>query len=101
HGDGLAGDGIFGATIPASASTSGQMIRYLISATDVRAHSSRWPLFTSATSSAEYLGTIVSPAGLASQLPIFHLFVAPNQLAGIDSEGGGRLSFFYDGEFYD
>jgi hypothetical protein len=101
HGDGLAGDGIFGATIPASASTSGQMIRYMVAATDVRAHASRWPLFTTSTGSAEYLGTIVSPAGLTSQLPIFHLFVAPGQLAGIDSEGGGRLSFFYDREFYD
>src|SRR5205085_11623028 len=57
HGDGAAGDGIFGATIPASGSTSGQMIRYMITASDVRAHSSRWPLFTSPTESAEYLGT--------------------------------------------
>src|SRR5206468_3716960 len=46
HGDGLAGDGIFSASIPASASTNGQMIRYYISASDVQTNSSRWPLFT-------------------------------------------------------
>lgn len=101
HGDGAAGDSVYGATIPASASTNGQMIRYLIAATDVNAAASRWPLFASATATEEYLGTIVNPTNLTSKLPIFHLFVAPGQLGGIDSEGGGRLSFFYDGEFYD
>lgn len=101
HGDGAAGDGIYGATIPANLSTDGQMIRYLIAATDVNAGASRWPLFTSPTATEEYLGTVVNPDYVTSKLPIFHLFVAPNQLAGIDSETGGRISFFYDGEFYD
>ncbi|MDO8349289.1 MAG: CotH kinase family protein, partial [Planctomycetota bacterium] len=32
---------------------------------------------------------------------VFHLFVAPSQTARIDSEGGGRIAFFHDGEFYD
>ena len=101
HGDGAAGDGLYGATIPADLSTSGEMIRYFIVATDVNTNTSRWPLFTSSTATEEYLGTIVSPTNLTSKLPIFHLFVGPTQLAGIDSESGGRLSFFYDGEFYD
>jgi len=101
HGDGAAGDSLYGATIPASASTNGQMIRYLIAATDINANASRWPLFTSATATEEYLGTIVNPTNLTSKLPIFHLFVAPAQMGGIDSEGGGRISFFYDDEFYD
>ncbi|MDA0989792.1 MAG: lamin tail domain-containing protein, partial [Verrucomicrobia bacterium] len=32
HGDGLAGDGVFGATIPAAASLPGNMVRYAVSA---------------------------------------------------------------------
>jgi hypothetical protein len=109
HGDGLASDGVFGASIPASASTNGQMIRYFISATDVRANVSRWPLFTDPASTAEYLGTVVNPGYVTSKLPIFHLFAPatvlqagpPTSQIGADSETGGRVSFFYDGEFYD
>ena len=101
HGDGAAGDGWYGASIPANLSTNGQMIRYFVSATDVNSNASRWPLFTSPTNTEEYLGTIVNPTNLTSKLPIFHLFVAPGQLAGIDTETGGRVAFFYDGEFYD
>ncbi len=101
HGDGAAGDGLYGAAIPADLSTSGEMIRYFIVATDVNANASRWPLFTNPTATEEYLGTIVSPTNTTSKLPVFHLFVGPTQLAGIDTESGGRLSFFYDGEFYD
>ena len=101
HGDGAAGDGVYGAVIPANLSTNGQMIRYLIAATDVNGNASRWPLFTHSTSTEEYLGTIVAPTNLVSKLPIFHLFVAPEQLPRIDTESGGRIAFFYDGEFYD
>ena len=34
HGDGLAGDGIFGATIPAGVASTGQMLRYRVAASD-------------------------------------------------------------------
>jgi CotH kinase protein/Lamin Tail Domain/Bacterial TSP3 repeat len=109
HGDGAAGDGLYGATIPANLSTNGQMIRYLIAATDVSANPSRWPLFTNPTNSEEYLGTIVNPTNVTSKLPIFHLFAPPTVLQpgpttsaiGADSESGGRVAVFYDGEFYD
>ena len=103
HGDGLANDGLYGTIIPANLSTNGQMIRYLIAATDVNAGASRWPIFSSPTDTEEYLGTIVKPDYVTSKLPIFHLFVggSPTNLPGIDTEAGGRLSFFYDGEFYD
>lgn len=101
HGDGGAGDGVYGAVIPAAAAGPGEMIRYRVVATDLTGASSRWPLFTRADATPEYLGTIVEPANLSSPLPIFHLFVAPNQLAGIDRESGGRISVFHDGEFYD
>jgi hypothetical protein len=101
HGDGLAGDGVYGAWIAANASASGQMIRYYLVATDTAAKTSRWPLFTDPNGTEEYLGTVVEPANVVSKLPVFHLFVAPAQMSRIDSESGGRASFFYDGEFYD
>ncbi len=100
HGDGAPGDGVFGTTIPAGVSTNGQMIRYAVTAVDVQGGAGRWPLFTEAAGTEEYLGTVVEP-NLTSDLPVFHLFVAPGQIRGIDSESGGRVSFFYDGEFYD
>src|SRR5262249_50855425 len=112
HGDGAAGDGVYGATISSSLSTNGQMVRYFVRASDSRGASSRWPLFTSPAQTAEYLGTVVNPDYVTSQLPIFHLFAPTNvlqapritpltQQTGADSENGGRVSIFYDGEFYD
>lgn len=101
HADGAAGDGLFGAWIPANLSTNGQMIRYYITASDSSGNTSRWPMFTDRNSTEEYLGTVVDPTYVTSKLPVFHLFVAPGQLSRIDTESGGRASFFHDGEFYD
>jgi len=101
HGDGAPGDGIFGATIPASASTNGQMIRWYFVATDNRGYTSRWPLFADPAGTPEYLGTIVNPTNVTSVLPIVHLFVDPAQQSAVDGQAGGRASVFYDGEFYD
>ena len=109
HGDGAADDGVFGAIIPESASTNGQMIRWYFRATDIRGNVSRWPIFANPAASAEYLGTIVDPVNLISKLPIIHLFAPPNILqpgpttsqTGADSQAGARISLFYDGEFYD
>ena len=63
HADGAAGDGVWGATIPQSASTNGQMVRYRISATDSTGDSSRSPLFDQPLNSPEYWG---NSAGLFS-----------------------------------
>ena len=101
HGDGGAGDGVYGASIPANLSGPGQMIRYRIGAVDVEGGASRWPLFNDPRSTEEYLGTMVEPTNVVSKLPVFHLFVAPNQLGAIDTESGGRVSLFHEGEFYD
>jgi hypothetical protein len=112
HGDGAANDGVYGAIIPASASTNGQMVRWYFRTTDILGNTSRWPLFADPANSAEYLGTVVNPGYVASKLPIFHLFAPTNvlqppritpttQQIGADSENGGRVSIFYDGEFYD
>lgn len=109
HGDGAAGDGVYGATIPASASASGQMVRYYIRAQDSVGYTSRLPVFTDPAATAEYLGTVVNPSYVTSALPVVHLF-APNTVlqpgptttpTGADSDAGGRVSLFYDGEFYD
>lgn len=110
HGDGAAGDLIYGATIPNSAYTNGQMVRWFIRATDTQSGVSRWPLFTLPNGSAEYLGTMVEVPGLTSKLPIIHLFAPPTILQpgpdatpqiGADSHAGARVSLFHDGEFYD
>jgi hypothetical protein len=101
HGDGAAGDGVFGGTIPQNLGTNGQMIRYYLTAQDTSNRVSRWPLFTDPLGSAEYLGTVVAETNVTSRLPVFQVFVAADQLAGIDAETGGRIAVFYDGEFYD
>lgn len=101
HGDLLAGDGIYGATIPASASTNGQMVRYAVVAQDGESHSSRWPLFNDPLNSAQYLGTVIQPDYVTSALPVFQLFVSKENLSKVDSESGGRIAFYYNGEFYD
>jgi hypothetical protein len=106
HGDGAAGDGVYGAIITNRVGTNwtytaGQMVRWYLTSIDSLSHNSRWPLFTDPTGSAEYDGTVVQPDYVSSQLPIFHLFVDPTNLSGMDSESGARASFYYDGEFYD
>ena len=99
NGDLAAGDGFWSGVIPASASTNGQMIRYYISARDGLGNPSRWPLFQSALSSPEFLGTVVEPDRVTSPLPVYHLFVQKPSAAEDDT--GTRASFYYDGEFYD
>jgi hypothetical protein len=103
HGDGAAGDGVYGATIPASVAANGQMIRWFFRATDTQGNVSRWPLFTDPVDTAEYLGTVVNPASVTSKLPVIHLFVSPANLPGVEdsNKSGGRVSVYYDGEFYD
>ncbi len=101
HGDGVAGDGVYGAILPAELASSGQMIRYRVVATDTSGNTSRWPLFTNPTATPEYQGTVVEPLDATTRLPVFHLFVAPGQVSRIDTETGGRVSLFHDGELYD
>ncbi len=101
HGDGGAGDGVYGAILPADLAAPGQLIRYRVVATDTAGNASRWPLFTSPTATPEYQGTVVEPLDATTRLPVFHLFVAPGQVSRIDTESGGRISLFHDGELYD
>ncbi len=99
HADGAAGDGVYGAIIPAGVATAGQMVRWFITASDVTDHTSRWPLFNTATDSAEYLGTVFKNSSIESSLPVLHTFIQ-NQTAA-DTRTGASCSMFYNGEFYD
>ncbi len=113
HGDGAAGDGVYGAVIPASNYAAGQMVRWYFTAADSEGRISRWPLFESSTDTAEYLGTVIQPDYVTSKLPVLHLFAPASvlqpgtgpgggtSLIGADSQAGGRVSAFYGGEFYD
>ncbi|MDB6036116.1 MAG: Spore coat protein CotH, partial [Verrucomicrobiales bacterium] len=100
HEDGAAGDGIYGATIPASASTPGQMVRWFITATDTTGTNvSRFPAYTATNDSPGYLGTVVRNPALTNALPVFHWFV--QNVPATDTTTGTRASVFYHGEFYD
>jgi hypothetical protein len=99
HGDGAAGDGTWGASLPASASTAGQMVRYYVYATDARTNGSRFPPFEQPKNSPQYQGTVVVNPALTNPLPVLHLFVQNPALA--TNYAGTRCSVFWDEEFFD
>lgn len=99
HGDGPAGDGIFGARIPASASTNGQMVRYFIRAHDASGRTSRLPLFNDPLDSDQYFGTVVRSPAIVTPLPVVQWFLHTPALA--ETDAGTRCSLYYNGEFYD
>lgn len=99
HGDGPAGDGVYGATIPADASLPGQMVRYHILAKDLVNTTSRLPTFLDPAKTPEYFGTMIADPGVTSALPIFYWFVADP--AAADTRDGTRASVYYNGTFYD
>jgi hypothetical protein len=99
HGDGLPGDGVYGATIPASASLPGEMVRYFVWATDTQGRRFRWPLYRDPLASPQYLGTVVRHPALTNALPVLHWFAASPGAA--ETETGARCSVFYRDEFYD
>ncbi|HAB15609.1 MAG TPA: hypothetical protein DCE44_04070, partial [Verrucomicrobiales bacterium] len=101
HGDGPAGDGVFGAIIPAGTAQAGQMIRYFITAADTAGAISRHPLYLDAFGSERYHGTVIADPTVTSKLPMVQLFVAPAERSKIDGENGGRGVVFFDGELYD
>jgi len=99
HGDGLAADGVYGAIIPASASTPGQMVRWYFIATDVNGVSMRWPLYDNPSDSPQYFGTVISDPNVSSALPVLHWFI--ENPSGADTDAGARCSVYFNGEFYD
>ena len=100
HDDGAAGDGVYGARIPASASTPGQMVRYYIVAADTNGQQMRAPAFYSPLESPQYFGTVVvDPTLTNTLLPVLYWFIqSPSSLnAGLTV----RSSIFFNGGFYD
>jgi hypothetical protein len=97
HGDGAAGDGVYAGTIPASASTPGQMVRYIVATTDTASQAGRAPLHA-VVESPEYFGTVIN-AGITSTLPVFQFFA--QDTANITTRTGTRAEVWYNGEFYD
>jgi spore coat protein CotH len=96
-----AGNGAWTATLPAGKAGEGQILRWRVTAQDASGRESRLPLFGNSQFSSRYFGTVVNPRYVTSALPVFQLFIAPQQLGGAESESGARGCFFHDGEFYD
>ena len=100
--DAIAGDGIYTATIPASAYRQEDMVRWFVTADDASGASSRAPLFLDQTGnnqSAEYFGTVTQDPSITSDLPILQWF-SQNRSAG-NTRGGTRASVYFLGRFYD
>ncbi|HMJ66034.1 MAG TPA: lamin tail domain-containing protein, partial [Candidatus Binatia bacterium] len=106
HGDGPAGDGMYGASIPAGVSVPGDMVRYYVRSYDTLSNVTRFPTFVApATNNVpQYYGTIVHNPLLTNPLPVLHLFIPNNILSNNvnnDSVGSYPASIYYLGEFYD
>ncbi|MBI5387222.1 MAG: lamin tail domain-containing protein [Verrucomicrobia bacterium] len=99
HADGLAGDGLYGGVIPASAAASGQMVRYFVSASDARTNNARFPAYTDTVNSPQYFGTVVFDPTLTNPLPVLHWFIQNPGAA--DNTTGTKCSLFFLGRFYD
>ena len=97
HGDGGAGDGVYGGVIPASAALPGEMIRWTFTATDTAANTSRWPLFASSANTPNWLGTVVR--SVTSNLPVWEWFA--ENTAAARNAAGTRGAVWFNGEFYD
>lgn len=101
NSDARAGDGIFTAVLPASAFTTGEMVRWSFHTTDTAGRSSRRPLFRDPLNSPEYMGTMVENTLAAAQteLPAWYWFARSPGAA--DTRTGTRCSVFFNGRFYD
>ncbi len=103
--DVTANDNIFTAVIPASASSSREMVRYYITASDTQANTSRLPLYKSPQFSEQYRGTVIDGNTVDTQMELFWWFVEDPAWytynpAGFTKEYTGS-SVFYKGRFYD
>lgn len=99
NGDGISGDRVYGARIPARAFNAGQMVRWSITATDTAGRESRFPAFLDPQNSPQYCGAIVNDSSLVNPLPVLHWFIENPGAA--NNNVGTRCALFYDGEFYD
>jgi hypothetical protein len=103
HADGVAGDGVYGAVIPHTISTYGEMVRYYITATATNNSLTRQPPFPHPTFSSQYFGAVVQNPALTNPLPVLHLFAPAATIAAAGNDPNGRFpcSLYWFGEFYD
>ncbi len=87
------------ARLPADVAGPGELVRWAVEATDVDGRLGRFPPFLDPTDSEEYVGTLVTPPPIDTQLPVFHWFV--EDLAAAQTERGTRGALWFDGELYD
>ena len=99
HGDGNAGDGVYGGIIDSNNFTTNDMIRWYITASDNQGYSSRQPAFVNPLSTAQYFGTIAKDQYFTSNLPILYWYA--EDTTAVDTSAGTRCSVFYNDEFYD
>ncbi len=97
--DAVAGDNIFTAAIPASASAPGEMVRWALTALDTNWNGTREPPFIDPLSDPEYFGTIVDDPSIATAQRTYHWFVQNTNAA--NSVSGTQCSVWFEGRFYD
>ena len=98
--DAVSGDSIFTAQIPTTGLTAGQMIRWLVRATDIGSAVATSPPFRDTADNDQYYGSVALDGITTSQLPILHWFVQ-DAAASRTATGTRVCSLFYLGEFYD
>jgi hypothetical protein len=97
--DEVAGDGIYTAVIPSEAFNPGDMVRWYVTARDIKGVASRAPLFLLPNDSPEYYGTVIKDTSINTQLPVIEWFV--ENVSASETRGGTRCSIYFLGQFYD
>ena len=100
HGDGAAGDGVYGASIPAGIAQPGQMIRYAVLAEDAGGGRSRWPLFEDRREYSGYEGMVMKDPSMQTRLPVIELYSGKTDRPNGRRRSGNAV-LFYGGELYD
>ena len=105
HGDGVPGDGVYGATIPSRATRQGELVRYYVSAADAAGRASRMPFYRDPARSPAYLGTMVVDPQAVHMLPTLYWFT--DDPVAAETLDGARASVYYvdagsaEGDYYD
>jgi len=97
--DAVAGDDIYTAAIPASASAPGEMVRWALSALDANWNGTREPPYLDPLSDPEFFGTIIADPSVVTPQRVFHWFVQNTNAA--NSSSGTQCSLWFEGRFYD
>ena len=99
------GDGTFIATIPSTAFSDGEMVRWFARATDTNGNTSRKPEFLRPLESAEYFGTVIQDPDLpGTTLPVLDFFVPDPtwyREGATNNRAYSQASLYYAGAFID